>query len=134
MSLTDVLKTARAAIDANGWVGPSVEPFCLDPQGCWVIAGDEGAHTLSVEAVLGGDDSRVLAYDLLHRVANPNAARVGDALATGDLVAAMRFMDAAAREFWSFEAWLCAPYRRGEDVLRVLTDAITRSKKTGERR
>jgi len=141
IDLVAALKGARALLEKNGWVGPNAEPFCLDPHGRMVLHDDEGAHTFSVRGALLAHGIGAAALPVLTAIASPNAARIEDALArfqkTGsqaDLDLAFKFQEATASEFWSFDSWLVAPHRTADDVLRVFTLAITRSKKQGERR
>lgn len=127
------LKKARSALALNGWVGPSHEPFCLDANGDKVIFTDEAAHTLSVFGALAAEGVAAEAFAILHRIVSPNAARAEEAQERGDLAGAFAATGRASieSESWSFDAWLQASHRTAGDVLRVLTTAIQRSKKTG---
>lgn len=127
------LKKARSALVLNGWVGPAHEPFCLDARGDKVLFTDEAAHTLSVFGALAAEGVASEAFAILHRIVSPNAARAEDAQSHGDLAGAFSSTVKASKESesWSFDAWLQAPHRTSGDVLRVLTTAIQRSKKTG---
>lgn len=128
--LTPALKRARALLESHGWVGPQQEPFCLNQHGATVLAGDEGAHVLSVYAAIAAQGLDVAqVFDFLHRIANPSAAAFEAALAAGNNRAALVYVPLACCDFWSFESWLAAPYRGLGEVLRLFTEAITRSKK-----